>query len=93
MASSQVCNFQAPQMSSFRPALTRAKYKGKETTLDSAIEALRERKIILYKEGERGTYRLQHRGFALWIKLFTSDPDAIQGGLAQLSLPNETPSE
>jgi hypothetical protein len=71
----------------------RAKYKGKETTLDSAIKALRERKIILHKEGERGTYRLQHRGFALWIKLFTSDPDAIQGGLSQLSLPNDTASK
>lgn len=56
----------------------RAKFRGKTTTLDNALHALRERKIILSKEGERGTYRLQHRGFAFWIKLYTADPQTIQ---------------
>lgn len=56
----------------------RSKFRGKTTTLDNAIHALRERKIILAKEGERGMYRLQHRGFAFWIKLFTADPQEIQ---------------
>jgi hypothetical protein len=45
------------------------KFGGKETTLDNAIHALRERHIILSREGHRGVYRLQHRGFAMWIKL------------------------
>ena len=45
------------------------KFDGKESTLDNAIQALRERHIILSQEGQRGVYRLQHRGFALWIKL------------------------
>lgn len=49
-----------------------AKFKGKDTTLNNALQALRERKIILSKEGARGVYRLQHVGFALWIKLYTS---------------------
>jgi hypothetical protein len=32
----------------------RAKFKGKSITLDNAIQALRDRKINLAKEGERG---------------------------------------
>ncbi|PYJ64464.1 MAG: ATP-binding protein [Verrucomicrobia bacterium] len=60
-----------------KPAI-RSKFRGTTTTLDNAIHALRERKIILAKEGERGTYRLQHRGFAFWIKLYTSDPKDLQ---------------
>ena len=56
----------------------RSKFHGKTTTLDNAIHALLERKIILAKEGERGTYRLQHRGFAFWINLYTSNPQEIQ---------------
>ena len=55
-----------------------AKFRGKTSTLDNALHALRERKIILAKEGERGMYRLQHRGFAFWIKLYTSNPREIQ---------------
>ena len=57
----------------------RSKFRGKTGTLDNAIHALRERKIILAKEGERGTYRLQHRGFAFWIKLYTSSPQGLEG--------------
>lgn len=60
--------------------VTRAKiksqFKGKDTTLNNAIKALRDRHIILSKEGKKGIYRLQHKGFALWIKLF-ADPDFI----------------
>lgn len=59
----------------------RARFRGKTTTLDNAVHALRDRKIILPKEGERGTYRLQHRGFALWIKLYTTDQHALQSQL------------
>lgn len=49
----------------------RKKFKGKNSTLDNAIRALRDRKIIVSKEGERGVYRLQNKGFAFWIKLYT----------------------
>lgn len=56
----------------------RNRFRGQSGTLDNAIHALRERKIILAKEGERGTYRLQHRGFAYWIKLYTTDPRELQ---------------
>ena len=54
------------------------KFQGKESTLDNAIQALRERHIILSQEGQRGIYRLQHRGFALWIKLYTADKSQLQ---------------
>lgn len=54
------------------------KFEGKESTLDNAIQALRERHIILSQEGQRGVYRLQHRGFALWIKLYTSDQTQLK---------------
>jgi AAA ATPase domain len=53
----------------------RARFKGDETTLSSALQALRERHIIVSKEGERGVYRLQQKGFALWIKLYTQDAE------------------
>jgi hypothetical protein len=50
------------------------RFKGTESVMNNAIRALRERHIIIPKEGEKGIYRLQHRGFALWIKLY-ADPD------------------
>jgi hypothetical protein len=56
----------------------RAKFKGTTSTLDNAIQALRYRGIILSKEGERGVYRLQHKAFAYWIKLHTTDPAHLQ---------------
>lgn len=56
----------------------RAAFRGRTSILDNALHALRERKIILAKEGERGMYRLQHRGFAFWIKLYTTDPSELQ---------------
>jgi len=59
----------------------RRKYKGKESVLDNAIQALRDRHIIIPKEGERGIYRLQHKGFALWIKIKTMDPTKIQSAI------------
>lgn len=45
-------------------------FKGKDSILNNAIKALRDRHIILSKEGVKGVYRLQHKGFALWIKLY-----------------------
>jgi hypothetical protein len=56
----------------------RKKFRGKITTLDNAITALRERKIILSKEGEKGVYRLQHKGFAFWIKMYTTDLSELE---------------
>jgi AAA ATPase domain len=56
----------------------KAAFDGKESTLDNAIHALRERHIILSQEGQRGVYRLQHRGFALWIKLYTADKSHLE---------------
>ncbi len=58
------------------------KFKGKEATLNNAIKALRDRHIIISKEGVRGVYRLQHKGFALWIKLY-ADPDFLKDLLAK----------
>ncbi|MGI9558378.1 MAG: AAA family ATPase [Thermodesulfobacteriota bacterium] len=45
------------------------KFKGKETVMNNAINALRARHIIISKQGEQGVYRLQYKGFALWIRL------------------------
>jgi hypothetical protein len=47
------------------------RFKGGSTTLTNAIKALRDRHIIISKEGVRGVYRLQHKGFAVWIKQYT----------------------
>lgn len=43
------------------------KYSKGEKNLNNAIKALREKNIILSKEGERGQYRLQWGSFAFWI--------------------------
>jgi len=42
-------------------------FKGKPTTLNNGIAALRNRSIILAKKGSRGKYRLQWASFAFWI--------------------------
>lgn len=47
----------------------KSKFKGQSSTLDNAINALRTRGIILSKEGTKGTYRLQDKGFAWWIAM------------------------
>ena len=68
----------------------RAAFRGKATILDNAIHALRNRKIILAKEGERGMYRLQHRGFAFWIRLYTTDPRDLQSQIEAVTTNSET---
>ena len=50
----------------------RSEFNGKVTTLDGAIQTLRERHLILSKEGVKGVYRLQHKIFALWLTLENS---------------------
>lgn len=50
----------------------RAGFRGKESTLNNALKALRDRGIILDKQGERGVYRLQHKAFAIWIRFHTN---------------------
>jgi hypothetical protein len=52
----------------------RKKFKGTRGTLDNALHALRKRHIIIPKEGELGLYRLQNKGFAFWIKVYTAKP-------------------
>lgn len=56
----------------------RANFKGEDSTLTNAIKALRDREIILSKEGEPGIYRLQHKGFAWWIKMYTTERATLQ---------------
>ena len=61
----------------------RKKFKGSTTNLNNAVKALRDRKIILSKEGELGTYRLQHKGFAVWIRSYTDNPEDPLGSTAE----------
>jgi hypothetical protein len=58
-------------------ATIRAAFSGSASVLDSALKSLRERGVILSKEGERGVYRLEQKGFALWI-LYSADPDSVR---------------
>lgn len=46
------------------------KFSGTDQTLNNALQALTTRNIILRNQSKRGEYRLQQKGFALWIKLF-----------------------
>ena len=66
----------------------RSQFKGKTSTFDNALQALRERGIILSKEGERGVYRLRNKGFALWIKLYTGDPEKFAVSLVEPKAPD-----
>ena len=52
-------------MTGFTKKEIKSKFKGPESTLDNALFALRDDSIILAKEGERGVYRLQHKGFGM----------------------------
>lgn len=56
----------------------KSKYKGKNSDLNNAIKALKDRHIILPQEGKAGIYKLQHKGFAMWIKLRASSPTEMK---------------
>ena len=43
------------------------KFTGKEDALTNGLKALRDKHIIISKEGTKGEYRLQWLSFALWI--------------------------
>ena len=74
----QVLRIMADRLDEWTPkSEIRKRYKGKSTVFDNAIQALRDRHIIVPKEGERGVYRLRHKGFALWIKLFTRSTEEL----------------
>lgn len=47
----------------------------KETQLTNAISTLKQRNIILGKDGQKGIYRLPSKAFAVWLKSLTqTDP-------------------
>lgn len=67
----QVLSIMAESMNSWiKKSEIRDKFSGADQTLTDALAALTKRKIILKNTSARGEYRLQQRGFALWIKLF-----------------------
>ena len=48
------------------------KQKGvKETTINNALKALRERKIICSDSSQKGHYKMPSKSFAIWINAFT----------------------
>lgn len=53
------------------------RFKGNDSTLNNAIKALKDRGIILSKEGATATYRLQDKGFAWWIKMIQEKEDGV----------------
>ncbi|MCF3191480.1 AAA family ATPase [Pseudomonas bubulae] len=71
----QVLSIMAENMSDWiKKSEIREKFTGDDQTLTDALKALTTRKIILKNASKMGEYRLQQRGFALWIKLFGSRP-------------------
>ncbi|WP_313252412.1 ATP-binding protein [Stenotrophomonas sp.] len=67
----QVLSIMAKRMNSWvKKSEMRADFKGPESKLSNALQALTGRKIILKNPARDGEYRLQQRGFALWIQLF-----------------------
>jgi len=69
----QVLSIMAENMNSWvKKSDIRIKFSGDDQTLTDALRALTARKIILKNPSKMGEYRLQHRGFAIWIKLFGS---------------------
>ena len=53
-----------------KKAEIREQFSGDDTTLTNALQALTSRKIVLKNPSKMGEYRLQQKGFALWIRLF-----------------------
>ena len=43
----------------------------KDSTLNNAIAALKQRNIIIPKESKAGLYRLPSQSFAVWIRGYT----------------------
>jgi RIO-like serine/threonine protein kinase len=69
----QVLSIMAENMNEWiKKSEIRSNFSGDDQTLTDALRALTTRKIILKNESKMGEYRLQQRGFALWIKLFGS---------------------
>lgn len=67
----QVLAIMAKKMNSWvKKSEIRSEFKGTETKLTNALQALSSRKIVLKNPAKDGEYRLQQRGFALWIQLF-----------------------
>jgi len=67
----QVLSIMAESMNAWiKKSEIRDKFSGGDQTLTDALAALTRRKIILKNSSARGEYRLQQRGFAIWIKLF-----------------------
>jgi len=59
----------------------RKRFRGTDAVLANALKALRDRNIILSKEGKKGVYRLQHKSFAFWIKIWATDPATLEQAL------------
>jgi hypothetical protein len=69
----QVLSIMAEKMNSWiKKSEIRLQFTGDDQTLTDALRALTGRKIILKNSSKMGEYRLQQRGFAIWIKLFGS---------------------
>ena len=67
----EVLEIMAENMNSWiKKSDIREKFSGNDHTVGDALKALTARKIILKNPSKLGEYRLQHKGFALWIKLF-----------------------
>ena len=67
----EILEIMAESMNSWiKKSEIREKFSGSDQTVTDALKALTSRKIILKNPSKLGEYRLQHRGFALWIKLF-----------------------
>ena len=67
----QVLAIMAKKMNSWiKKSEIRSEFTGNEAKLTNALQALTSRKIILKNPAKDGEYRLQQRGFALWIQLF-----------------------
>ena len=67
----QVLAIMAKRMNSWvKKSEIRSEFNGAETRLSNALQALTSRKIVLKNPAKDGEYRLQQRGFALWIQLF-----------------------
>jgi hypothetical protein len=67
----QVLSIMAKKQNSWvKKSEIRAQFSGDDSTLSNALTALTSRKIILKNPSIIGEYRLQQKGFALWISLF-----------------------
>jgi hypothetical protein len=63
----------------------------KESTLNNALSALKQRNIIIPQEGRKGIYRLPTASFGVWIRAYAKGAQTVEGASTPTAPTNQSP--